>query len=117
MAKEGELLWDWRELQRECVRRSDAPRALAVLARYVRANPTSFVQDGPRSFGPAERLRRENYIKALADEIDKLAIRAGDGSVQYQQFEEVLGALHAAGFFPLGNLVSDVAKALEGMKQ
>ena len=32
-------------------------------------------------------------------ETEKLAERAKDGPVQYQQFEEVLGALHAAGFF------------------
>lgn len=74
-----------------------------------------FVQDGPSSFGPSERARRENHIKALADEIDELAKVAGNGSVQYQQFEEVLGALHAVGFFPMGNLVSDVAYALEGI--
>jgi hypothetical protein len=113
----GELLWDARELQRECIRRSNAPSALAALADYVHTHSALFVQDGPRSFGPAERADREEHIKALADEVDKLATRAADGSVQYQQFEEVLGALHAAGFFPAGGLVSNVAKALEGIGQ
>ena len=116
MTKRNELLWDALELQRECIRRSSAPPALAALADYVRTNSWAFVQDGPGSFGPAERTRRENHIKGLADTIDKLAKRAAEGSVQYQQFEEVLGALHAAGFFPAGGVVSDVAKALDGFK-
>jgi hypothetical protein len=116
MTKDNELLWDPRELQRECIRRSDAPPALAALAAYVRDHFSLFVQDGPRSLGPAERADREEHIKSLGDEVDKLAKRAADGSVQYQQFEEVLGALHAAGFFPAGGLVGDVARALEGIK-
>jgi hypothetical protein len=115
MTKDGDLLWDQHELKRECVRRSNGPRALTALAEYVRSHAHLFVQDGARSFGPAERTRREGHIKAIADEIDELAKRAGAGSVQYQQFEESLGALHAAGFFPLGSLVSDVAFALEGV--
>jgi hypothetical protein len=117
ITKHGELLWDARELQRECIRRSNAPPALAALAEYVRTHSALFVQDGPRSMGPTERAGREKHIKALADEVDKLATRAADGSVQYQQFEEVLGALHAAGFFPAGGLVSNVAEALEGIGQ
>lgn len=116
MTKQGDLLWDTRELQRECVRRSSGPPTLAALAKYVRTNSNAFVQDGPGRLGPAERTRRENHIKALADEIDKLAKQASNGSVQYQQFEEVLGALHAAGFFPLGGLVGDVARALGGVE-
>jgi hypothetical protein len=116
MTKQAELLWDTRELQRECIRRSSAPQALAILAKYVRTHSALFVQDGPGSFGPAERADREEHIKALANEVDQLAKRATDGSVQYQQFEEVLGALHAAGFFPAGGLLSDVVKALEGIR-
>jgi hypothetical protein len=112
----SELLWDTRELQRECVRRSCAPGALAALADYVRTNSSAFVQDGPGSFGPSERAQREKQIKALADEIDKLAVRSAEGSVQYQQFDEALGALHAAGFFPAGGLVGAAAKALDGVK-
>jgi hypothetical protein len=115
--RDGDLLWDTRELHRECIRRSNAPPALAALAEYVRAHSALFVQDGPRSFGRAERAEREKHIKALADEVDKLAKRSGDGLVQYQDFEEVLGALHAAGFFPAGGLVSNIAKALEGVRQ
>ena len=117
MTKDGELLWNHRELQRECVRRSKAPPALIALANYVRAHTHLFVQDGPRSFGQAERARRENHIKELADELEDLAKVAGNGSIQYQEFEEVLGALHAAGFFPTNDLVSAVAFALEGVAQ
>lgn len=115
MTKDGDLLWDAQELRRECVRRSAAPPALEALAEYVRKHSNIFVQDGPGSLGPAERTRREKHIQAIADEVDRLAKKAGNGSVQYQQFEEALGALHAAGFFPLGGLVSDVARALQGI--
>ena len=87
-------LWDQHELKRECVRRSAGPHALAALAEYVRAHAHLFVQDGTRSFGTAERTRREDHIKEIANEIDDLAKRAVNGSVQYQQFEEALGALH-----------------------
>ena len=56
MTKQGELLWDTPELQRECVRRSSGPPTLAALAKYVRTNSNAFVQDGP---GQA-RARRKN---------------------------------------------------------
>jgi hypothetical protein len=115
MTKDGDLLWSPHELRRECIRRSAAPRALEAMAKYVRDHSNIFAQDGPNRLAPAERSRREKHIEALADEIERLAKRAGDGSVQYQQFEETLGALHAAGFFPLGGLVSNVARALEGV--
>lgn len=117
MTKEGDLLWDARELHRECIRRSDGPPALSELAAYVRQHSSLFVQDGPGSLGPSERASRVEHIEALAHETEKLAERAKDGSVQYQQFEEVLGALHAAGFFPTGQLVSTVAFALEGVRR
>jgi hypothetical protein len=116
MTKQNDLLWDARELQRECVRRSLGPSTLAALAQYVRKHAHLFVQDGPGSLGPAERTRREAHIRSLADAIDELAARAKSGSVQYQQFEEALGALHAAGFFPTDELVGDVAMALEGVR-
>jgi hypothetical protein len=76
-----------------------------------------FVQDGPRSLGAAERAQREAYIRALADEAEGLAAQPVEVTVQYQEFEEILGALHAAGFFPAGELVSNVAFALEGVRQ
>jgi hypothetical protein len=117
MTKDADLLWDMHELKRECIRRSKGPLALAALADYVRTNSHIFVQDGPGMFGLAERSRRENQIKALADATDDLAKRANDGSVQYQDFEDILGLLHAAGFFPLNGLVGDVAMALEGVQQ
>ena len=96
------------------MRRSAGPRALTALAEYIRAHANLFVQDGARSFGAVERTRREDHIKEIANEIDDLAKRAVNGSVQYLQFEEAMGVLHAAGFFPLRDLVSDVAYALEG---
>jgi hypothetical protein len=64
------------------------------------------------SLRSSERAGRIEHIKALADGTDKLAEGAKDGSVQYQQFQEVLGALHAAGFLPAGDLVSNVAEGI-----
>jgi hypothetical protein len=117
MTRDSELLWDQHELKRECIRRADGPKALADLAAYVRQHSNIFVQDGPGSVGPAERTRRETRIKALGDSIAELAQRADDGSVHYQDFEEFLGLLHAAGFFPPNGLVGDVAFALEGVRR
>jgi hypothetical protein len=116
MTKTGDLLWDTRELERECIRRREGPRALAALADYLRTNANVFFQDGARGIGSSERSRRENQIRALADAANDLAKAAGGGSVQYQDFEDILGLLHATGFFPPNDLISDVAMALEGVK-
>ena len=40
------------------------------------------------------------------------ADKARDGLVSYLEFDTLLGALHAAGFYPKGELVSAVARAL-----
>lgn len=117
MTRDSELLWDQHELKRECIRRADGPKALADLAAYVRQHSNIFVQDGPGSVGPAERTRRETRIKALGDSIDELAQRVDDGSVHYQDFEEFLGLLHTAGFFPPNELIGNVAFALEGIRR
>ena len=116
MTLDSEVLWDQHELKRECIRRADGPKALGELAAYVRQHFNIFVQDGPGSVGPVERTRREARIKSLGDAIAELAQRADDGSVHYQDFEEILGLLHAAGFFPPNGLVGDVAYALEGVR-
>jgi hypothetical protein len=108
----SELLWDAHELRRECESRANAPPALTALADYTRTHSALFVRNGPQMMGPAETAQREQRIKALADKVDELATQAANGSVRYQDFEEVLGALHAAGFFPRGDLVSAVAKSL-----
>lgn len=107
-----ELLWDTHELRHECERRTKAPPALAALAGYVRTNAAMFVRTGSHMPTPAEAAQRRQRIEALADDLADLAEKAHDGLVQYPEFESVLGALHTAGFFPAGELVSDVARAL-----
>jgi hypothetical protein len=61
---------------------------------------------------PAATTQRRQRIEAQADKLDVLAGIAGEGRADYQQFDLVLGELHAAGFFPAGELVSAVAAAL-----
>jgi hypothetical protein len=107
-----ELLWDAHELRRECERRAKAPPALAALADYVRTNSALFVRSGAQMLAPVETTQRRRRIEALADKLDELAATAREGLIKYPEFEVVLGALHAAGFFPDGGLVSAVAQAL-----
>jgi hypothetical protein len=108
----GEVLWDTHDLWRECERRTKAPAALAALANYVRTKSAFFVRSGPQMLTPAATTQRRQRIEALADKLDGLAGKAREGLADYQQFEGVLGELHAAGFFPEGELVSAVAAAL-----
>jgi len=108
----ADLIWDTRDLLRECERRKTAPAALAAVADYTRRNSEFFVRNGPRLLTPTETAKHRQRIEALADQIDALAEGARDGLVEYRQFETILGRLHAEGFFPEGNLVSAVAKSL-----
>lgn len=107
-----ELLWDPLELRRECERRTNAPPALAALAAYVKQNSAFFVRNGPRMFSPAETTKRQQKIEALADRLAELAEKAREGLVDYSQFDLVLGELHVAAFFPEGELVAAVTRAL-----
>ena len=67
---------------------------------------------GPAMLTPIARDNHEKHIEALADKLDTLADKARDGSTDYQQFNAVLGELHAANFFPDRELVSAAARAL-----
>jgi hypothetical protein len=91
---------------------SHAPGALAALADYVRKNASFFVTNGPAMLTPIARANHEKHIASLADKVDALAGKAREGSADYQQFNAVLGELHAAGYFPDRDLVSAAAKAL-----
>lgn len=108
----SDLIWNTQDLRRECERRKVAPAALAEVAKYTRRNSEVFVRNGPRMLTPTETSKRRQLIEALADQIDALAEGARDGLVEYRQFETILGRLHAAGFFPDGDLISTVAKSL-----
>jgi len=61
---------------------------------------------------PADTTKRQQQIETLADKLLELAANARDGVVEYGQFDAILSALHNAGFFPDGELVSAVARAL-----
>ena len=107
-----DVIWDTRELRRECERRKTGPAALEAVADYSRRHSEMFVRNGPRSLTPPETAKHRQRIAALADQIDALAADAQDGAVEYRQFETILGRLHAEGFFPDNELVLVVAKHL-----
>jgi hypothetical protein len=107
-----DLIWDTRDLRRECERRNTAPAALTAVADYTRKHSEMFVRNGPRMLTPPETAKHRQRIEALADQIDALAVEARDGAAEYRQFETILGRLHAEGFFPDDELVSAVAKHL-----
>jgi cobalamin-dependent methionine synthase I len=113
------VVFDKHELRQECERRSTAPVALAALADYVRKHSSYFVTAGPTMLTPAAKASQEKHIEALADEVDALAEKARSGLAHYQHFNELLGRLHAASFFPDRDLVSAAARALvlNGTKQ
>ncbi len=91
---------------------SESGPALKAVADYTRKHSSIFVTDGPRMLPPAQRTRRRQEIEALADQIDELAAAAAEGKAEYTQFEDILGKLHLAGFFPEMSLISAVAKAM-----
>jgi hypothetical protein len=82
------------------------------LAEGVRKGASFFVTNGPTMLTPIARANHEKQIESLADEIDAFADKAREGSADYQEFNAILGRLHAAGLFPDGKLVSASAKAL-----
>lgn len=84
--------------------------ALKAAAEYTRRNASFFVSKGPRLPSTEERAEREKQIVELAKKLDAVAEGAGDKSAGYGQFEEILGGLHKAGFFPDTALVSAVAQ-------
>ena len=106
------IVFDKHQLRQECERRRSAPVALAAVADYTRNHSSCFVTSGPVMLTPAVRAAHERHIEVLADEMDALAEKAGNGSANYQQFNALLGKLHAANFFPDGDLVSAAMRSL-----
>ena len=107
-----ELLYDHHELRRICERRAAVPPALEAVAAHTKKHAHLFVRSGPKLLGPDQTRQRQRYIEGLADKIRSLANDARDGLVSYQEFDTLLGALHEAGFYPEGELVSAVTRAL-----
>ena len=114
MTKEGELLWDPRELQRECVRRSNGPRTLAVLATYVRTNAHFSFRMPHAALGPPS----ESGAKITSGQSQTKSTNSPSGPGMDRSVSAIRGSTRSAsraGFFPQGRLVSDVAFALEGV--
>jgi hypothetical protein len=112
-----DVIFDKFELRQECETRAKAPGALTALAKYVREHSAFFGTRGPNMLTPIARANHQKHIEGLADEIDALAGEARKGLADYQQFNDVLGELHAANCFPDRELVSAAVKALVREKQ
>jgi hypothetical protein len=110
-ASPNELLWDRHDRRQECERRTKAPALLAALANYVHSYSALFVRNGSQMLTPAPTNQRRQRI-ALADRLDRLAKKTSEVSAKYQQFEVLLGELHAAGFFADSEPVSTLAAVL-----
>lgn len=82
--------------------------ALRAVATYTREHASLSAQDRAK---PANLPERQRAIVALAQKIDELATSASEGRAKYEQFEVILGQLHAVGFFPAMSLISAVAHA------
>jgi hypothetical protein len=89
-----------------------SPAALTAVADYTRKHSSIFVVDGPNLLDRSEKARRQKMIESIADKLDKLAVAAAEGRAKYQDFESLLGELHAVGFYPEMSLISDVAHSL-----
>lgn len=87
--------------------------ALAEIAEYVHQHCHQYVIDVPRSLDQAEKEGKEHRIRTLGAELAGLSAQARSRAVTYGQFEKILEALHREGFFPLNELVSHVAHAIE----
>lgn len=109
----AELLWDHHELKRQCAGMSIAPTALATLAGYVDAHAHMFVRHGPNMLSPQESAKREQNIRAVASQIANLGRKATVQIVPYPEFDRLLRQLHALGFFPPMENISEIAGALE----
>jgi hypothetical protein len=112
----SEVLLDTHDLKRICAQRTAVPRALSAVAAYVRENSWAFVRARRVMPGPTDVAQRREQIEGLADKLDTLASKARRSLVSYQEFDMLLGALHGVGFFPRGDLISEVARAMVQQK-
>jgi hypothetical protein len=86
--------------------------ALNAVASYTRKHSAISVSDGAKMPDQSEKARRRKLIESIADKIDALAAGALDGRAKYEDFEKLLRELHAVGFYPTIQLISDVAHAM-----
>jgi hypothetical protein len=93
-------------------RAKEAPPRLKKIAEYTRQNSSVFARSGPKVLTPTQKANRQKEIEVLADRIDDLASEVAIGKGGYVQFEEILTKLHLAGFFPVIEDISEVAKVM-----
>ena len=86
--------------------------ALKKVADYTRQHSSVFVADSPKLLTSTQKAKRQQEIKAPADRIDEVASEVAIGKGSYKRFEDILMQLHAAGFFPMIEGISAVAKAM-----
>ncbi len=99
-------------IARAVAKARSSPAALKAVADYTRKHSSIFAVDGPSLLDRSEKARRQKTIESVVDKIDELAVAASEGRAKYQDFESLLGELHAVGFYPLMSLISDVAHGL-----
>ncbi len=91
--------------------------ALKELAQEVRRNSWAFVRQGPAMLSPSVTALRDQKIKELAKEIDRLGDKVPHRKVTYGEVKRVLDRLHELGFFPDQLLISNVARAIYALGQ
>lgn len=119
IAKSGRPLWNAVELAR-VVSGDDqgAPTpanwqrsSIKAAADYVMAHSDIWVRKGPRVATLAEAKEQKRRIEAVSKKLEKLADVVPQGTVTYQQFEELLSQLHQLGTYPPNAMVSSIAHA------
>jgi hypothetical protein len=106
-----QLLLDKRDLWRECQRLDTITDAHKAVADYVLQHSSAFTRDGAARWTKEQAAQQQQRIEAVGAKINALADPALQGTVTYEQFESLLGALHKLGFFPQTELISAVARA------
>jgi hypothetical protein len=115
MEKTGSALWNQVELAR-VVDGSDkgAPtvrNTIRRLANYILENATAYVRGDPTL---KKVQNTEAAIRAVGQELLKLAEESQNRFVSYVEFEALLKRLHGLGTYPTNRQVGDVAHAIQG---
>ena len=85
--------------------------ALRALAEHVKSTSSMFARSGPKLLSPLEEKERQRRIEKLGAQFEKLAEAGPQGTVSYQQAEEVLSKLRDLGKHVPNSLVKDLAQA------
>ena len=85
--------------------------ALGAAAEYTRRGAKYFVRNGPDLLSTDQTEQRQQQIRVLADEIDRLAHELDEAEDTWGSFEDIATRLRGLGFWIDGTLVSDVGRA------